>query len=77
MNIIVKIIRGESKWPGTTKRTRVTGYREGTHSMTTDHWSTRLAHVGRARISAAIDRGDIVIESGDAATDTTNDGGEK
>ena len=59
--LIVTIHRAERDWPATTRRTRVTGYGVGVHSMTSEHWEARKAFVGRPRIDAAIRRKDIEI----------------
>lgn len=63
-NLIVTIHREERAWPGTTRRTRVTGYSIGVHSMPAEHWKARVEFVGRARIDAAIARGDLEVATG-------------
>jgi hypothetical protein len=59
--LIITIHRDESTWPGSTKRTRVTGYGVGVHSMPSEHWESRVEFVGRPRITAALQRGDIEV----------------
>ena len=57
--LIITIHRHERDWPATTRRTRMTGYGVGFHSMTSEHWDGRVDFVGRPRIEAAIRRKDI------------------
>lgn len=61
MELIIRINRHEKEWPATTRRTRMTGYGVGVHSMPSEHWKARLEFVGRPRIEAAIHRKDIEI----------------
>jgi len=59
--LIITIHRDERDWPATTRRTRMTGYGVGVHSMTSEHWAGRVEHVGRPRIDAAIRRKDLRV----------------
>ena len=61
--LIIIIKKDERKWPATSKRTRITGYGEGVHSMTSEHWEARVKHVGRPRIEAAMRRDDLVVRT--------------
>ena len=65
-DVIIKISKDESKWPGTSKRTRVTGFGVGLHSMTAEHWNARVEFVGKGRIEEALKRGDLELLEGES-----------
>lgn len=73
--LIIEIKKHERTWPGYTKRTRITGYGVGLHSMPSEFWAARVAHVGADRIDAAIRRGDLTVQEVDL-TKTGTWGGE-
>ena len=59
--LIIIIHRDEKLWPATGRRTRVTSYGVGHHSMTSEHWARVVEKVGRPRITAAVHRGDLEV----------------
>jgi len=60
MLIIMK--KDEKTWPGYHRWQRVTELPVGVNSMEPEHWERKVKHVGKDRIEAAINRGDLVIQ---------------
>ena len=74
--LIIIIHRDEKLWPATGRRTRVTSYGVGHHSMTSEHWARVVEKVGRPRITAAIHRGDLEVIELDTGSSASDPGGE-